>query len=81
MDILFVLRLLKSGAKLIAINQGRYHKTETGLSLGPGLFVKGLEYAADCKAVVVGKPSKDFFMAALNDTPPLEAVMIGDVSS
>lgn len=72
-------RLLKSGAKLIAIHQARYYKTTTGLSLGPGLFVKGLEYAADCKAFVVGKPSADFFKAALGDTDPSEAVMIGDV--
>lgn len=71
-------RLLKSGAKLIAIHQARYYKTHSGLSLGPGLFVKGLEYAADCKAIIVGKPSKDFFMTALGDTTPSETVMIGD---
>lgn len=73
-------RLLKNGSKLIAIHQARYFKTKTGLSLGPGLFVKGLEYAADCKAQVVGKPCADFFKAALLDTDPSEAVMIGDVS-
>lgn len=41
--------------------------------------MKGLEYAADCKAHIVGKPSKDFFLAALEGTNPSEAVMIGDV--
>lgn len=71
-------RLLKSGAKLIAIHQARYYKSPSGLSLGPGLFVKGLEYAADCKAFVVGKPSADFFKAALGDTDTSEAIMIGD---
>lgn len=79
-ECVFDYRLLKSGAKLIAIHQARYYKTHSGLSLGPGLFVKGLEYAADCKAIIVGKPSKDFFMTALGDTTPSETVMIGDVS-
>lgn len=80
LSIVIFFRLLKSGGKLIAIHQARYFKTSTGLSLGPGLFVKGLEYAADCKAFVVGKPSGDFFKAALGETEPNEAVMIGDVS-
>lgn len=73
-------RLLKKGARLISINEGRYHKTETGLSLGPGCFVKGLEFAADCRAHLIGKPSENFFISALGDTSPSEAVMIGDVS-
>ena len=75
----FCHRLLKSGATLIAINKGRYHQTQSGLSLGPGLFVHGLEYAADCKAVLIGKPSPDFFFTALDGVNPSDAVMIGDV--
>lgn len=63
----------------MAINKGRYHQTKTGLSLGPGLFVHGLEYAADCKAVLIGKPSRDFFFTALEGTDPSASVMIGDV--
>ncbi len=43
--------------------------------------MKGLEYATDCKAVLVGKPNPDFFMCALENTRPEEAVMIGDVST
>ena len=30
-------------------------------TLGTGAFVAGLEFSADCQAVVVGKPSKTFF--------------------
>ncbi|KAK7575807.1 hypothetical protein V9T40_012093 [Parthenolecanium corni] len=71
-------RLLKSGGKLIAIHQARYFKEKSGLSLGPGCFVKGLEYSADCKAHTIGKPSEEFFLAALEGTQPSEAVMIGD---
>ncbi|KAK0088530.1 hypothetical protein PV325_011729 [Microctonus aethiopoides] len=71
-------RLLMKGASLIAIHEGRYYKRSDGLALGPGAFIKGLEYSANVKAEVVGKPSKDFFIAALDDINPQEAVMIGD---
>lgn len=47
--------------------------------LGP--FVTGLEYAADCKAEVVGKPDKAFFLSAVEEfqCQPNECIMIGDV--
>lgn len=57
-----------NGGKLIATHEGRYFQTSNGLALGPGMFVKGLEYAADCTAHVVGKPSSDFFRGALDNT-------------
>ncbi|CAH1395523.1 unnamed protein product [Nezara viridula] len=71
-------RLLLDGAKLIAIHAARYYKAPDGLSLGPGPFVKALEYASGTKASIVGKPSANFFRAALDETEPTEAVMIGD---
>lgn len=50
------------------------------MSLGPGCFVKGLEYSAQCSATLVGKPNKLFFQSALDDNvKPAEAIMIGDV--
>ncbi|BES99780.1 unnamed protein product [Nesidiocoris tenuis] len=75
------LRLLLDGARLIAIHEGRYYKTSSGLSLGPGPFVKLLEYAAGVKATVIGKPNAEFFQAALKSLAildPHSAVMIGD---
>ncbi|TWW66574.1 haloacid dehalogenase-like hydrolase domain-containing protein 2 isoform X2 [Takifugu flavidus] len=73
-------RLILDGAPLIAIHKGRYYRRKDGLALGPGPFVTGLEYAADCRATVVGKPEKTFFTQALSDLgcSPSEAVMIGD---
>ncbi|KAJ8957563.1 hypothetical protein NQ318_020603 [Aromia moschata] len=67
-------RYLQGGAKLIAIHAGKYYKRNDGLALGPGCFVKGLEYSAQCTAELVGKPNK----TALGNLPPEEAVMIGD---
>lgn len=71
-------RHLQNGAQLIAIHAGKYYKTSDGLSLGPGCFVKGLEYSAQCTATLVGKPNKLFFQAALGNIPAEQAVMIGD---
>ncbi|XP_067005109.2 haloacid dehalogenase-like hydrolase domain-containing protein 2 [Anabrus simplex] len=71
-------RLLLRGASLIAIHEARYYKRSDGLALGPGPFVKALEYAADCKSEVVGKPSPNFFKSALGDVDPKYAIMIGD---
>lgn len=71
--------MLLTGAPLIAIHCGRYYKRSDGLALGPGPFVKGLEYAADCESEVVGKPSPAFFQSALGNINPAHAVMIGDV--
>lgn len=49
------------------------------MALGPGCFVKGLEYSAGVKAQVVGKPNVSFFHSALLDEKPNEVVMVGDV--
>lgn len=69
-----------NGASLIAIHEGRYYKRPDGLALGPGAFIKGLEYSSNVKAEVVGKPTIGFFKAALGETDPAQAVMIGDVT-
>lgn len=44
--------------------------------------MSALEYAADVKAEVVGKPEKSFFLQAIRDlgVDPAHVVMIGDVS-
>lgn len=66
--------------KLIALNESKYVRTCEGLVLGPGFYVKGLEYSADTQAIVIGKPSEEFFKSAIPaDVKPEECVMIGDV--
>ncbi|XP_077996938.1 haloacid dehalogenase-like hydrolase domain-containing protein 2 [Glandiceps talaboti] len=73
-------RLVLEGSPLIAIHKARYYKRGDGLALGPGPFVEGLEYAADIKAVVVGKPQQTFFLSAMKGfgCKPENTVMIGD---
>lgn len=69
-----------NGAKLIGIHAGKFYKRPDGIALGPGLFVKGLEYATQTTAELVGKPSPEFFLTAVGNTPPNDVIMIGDVS-
>ncbi len=57
---------LKNGAKLIAMHKNKFwNKPDEGLQLDAGTFIKGLEFAADVKAKLLGKPSKIYFQAAL----------------
>jgi HAD superfamily hydrolase (TIGR01458 family) len=73
-------RLLVEGLPLLAMGSNRYFHEEDGLSLDIGPFVAALEYAAELEAVVLGKPSADFFLAAVHslDLPPQDVVMVGD---
>jgi len=50
------------------------------LSLDIGPFMAALEYAAEMEAVVLGKPSSEFFLAAVNslNLPPQDVAMVGD---
>ena len=47
---------------------------------GVSSFTALLEFATEKTAIIVGKPSKDFFMAALNDmnVDAEQAIMVGD---
>lgn len=73
-------RLLIDGASLLAVGDNRYFKQAEGLSLDAGPFVRALEYAVDCEAIVLGKPSQAFFHAAVArlGCKPSEVLMIGD---
>ncbi len=75
-------RLLMDNPKsvLVALGMTRYWQASDGLRLDVGPFVKALEYASGHTAVVLGKPSIDFFETAVQLLPsePTEAFMIGD---
>ncbi len=73
-------RQMMDGAELIALQHNRYWKREDGLVLDVGAFSAALEYAAETDAVVVGKPSIDFFRMALADAgaEASRTIMVGD---
>jgi HAD superfamily hydrolase (TIGR01458 family) len=60
-------QLLMEGAELIAIGDNRYFKSNDGLHLDVGPFVRALEHAADKQALIIGKPSTPFFQMVLHD--------------
>jgi len=65
---------------LIALGMSRYAQGKDGLLLDVAPFIKALEHASGCEAVVMGKPARAFFDAAVTklDVPRDEVVMIGD---
>lgn len=66
--------------RLLALGMTRYWRGPRGLQLDVAPFVKALEHAAGCEAVVVGKPARGFFEAALEqlESPAAHTLMIGD---
>ena len=65
---------------LLALGMTRYWRAEDGLRLDVAPFVKALEHATGKEAVVVGKPSTDFFSMCLSmlNLEPGQVFMIGD---
>lgn len=74
-------RALQGGAAFLALARNRsFQDTDGELSLDAGAFVAALEYATGRVATVLGKPSPDFFAAALESLGlgAAQAVMVGD---
>ncbi|KAL7475294.1 hypothetical protein ACHAW6_001215 [Cyclotella cf. meneghiniana] len=67
---------------LIAIHRAtHYRDADHQLSLGPGGFISLLEQSTGVTAHIVGKPSRQFYHAALSSLGvenPLHAIMVGD---
>jgi len=74
------LQAILNGARFVALHKKRTWRTEQGLYMDAGPFVVALEYAAECKAEVVGKPSRAYFRMVLDDlgVAPERVAMIGD---
>lgn len=76
-------RLLRGGARLVAMHRNPWWLTADGPTLDAGAFVRALEFAARRRATVVGKPSPAFFSSAVASLgePGLrgdEVAMVGD---
>jgi HAD superfamily hydrolase (TIGR01458 family) len=73
-------RQLAGGARLVALQRNRFWQTERGLELDAGPFVALLEHAADVEAMLVGKPSEQFFDLAVRamDLPRRDVLVVGD---
>ena len=73
-------RRLMDGARLLALQRGRWWQAADGPSLDTGAFVALLEHASGQTARGFGKPSADFFEMALADLgcAPAEVLVVGD---
>lgn len=74
-------RVLTNGAELLAVAKNRYFKdNDNELSMDAGCFVQALEYASAKKAMLIGKPSSEFYHLACSDMNlnAAECLMIGD---
>lgn len=73
---------LLDGALLVALSRDRYFKRGDRLALDAGPFVAALEHASSRTALVAGKPSPEFFGAAVASLGLGEGVrdvvMVGD---
>jgi len=68
------------GATLLALHKNRCWQMPDGLHMDLGPFVAAVEYATGKNAIVLGKPSKDFFhgVCAALHASPANTLMIGD---
>ncbi|MBT8408497.1 MAG: TIGR01458 family HAD-type hydrolase [Alphaproteobacteria bacterium] len=74
-------RELERGAPFLALAINRVFKDRDGkLSLDAGAFVKALEYSSGTPALLLGKPSRDFFVAGARSMGCAlgDVTMIGD---
>jgi len=72
---------LRRGAELLALQKGRWFPgPDGGPVLDTGAFVSALEYGAEKKAYVVGKPSTVLLRMAIEDAgvDPYAAIVVGD---
>jgi len=71
---------VKAGARLVALQRGRYWQKNSGLAIDVGAFVAALEYATETEAELIGKPNRAYFDTALADIglEPSQVAMIGD---
>lgn len=69
-----------TGCPLYSLGKGKFYREDGKLMLDVGPFAALLEFATEKPAVIVGKPSQDFFLTALKDmnVEANSAVMIGD---
>lgn len=73
-------RMIKNGAQIIALSKTLWYIDVDGYSINTGAFVKMFEIACDREAILMGKPSEDFFHMGLKRTnsKPENTLIVGD---
>lgn len=79
-------RLVRGGARLVGMHRNPWWLTADGPTLDSGAYVAGLEFAAEVRATIVGKPAATFFSTGLallrrqvgRDLARNDVAMVGD---
>lgn len=73
-------RRLRDGAELLALQREPFFLGADGPHMDTGSFVAALEYASGQQAVVLGKPSPQFFLSPVAElgTEPDRIAVVGD---
>lgn len=73
-------QLVRNGAEIVALHKGKSWLTGGQVKLDIGAFITGIEYATGKPAVIIGKPSRDFYLMALSslNLRSSEVIMVGD---
>ncbi len=73
---------VKNGAELVAMHKNKFWMPDgKNILLDAGAFVNAIEYASDKKAILIGKPSENYFKAGLKNLNMESAgkfLMLGD---
>jgi HAD superfamily hydrolase (TIGR01458 family) len=75
-----IFEMVMEGAEVLALHKNRFWQKPDGLHLDLGVFVAAIEYATGEDAIVLGKPSVQFFHGICRelDVLPEQTLMIGD---
>lgn len=73
-------RLLRNGARFVAMHKNRWWITPAGVTLDSGAYVAALEFGAERRALVTGKPSRAFFGEGVRQLgfAASDVAMVGD---
>lgn len=73
-------RICEGGAPLIGIGMNRYFKSDRGLQLDAGPFIRAVAWAAGVEPLIMGKPGEEFFAEVVASTgcEAGRCLMIGD---
>ncbi|MFT9493513.1 HAD hydrolase-like protein, partial [Anaerosolibacter sp.] len=75
-----VFRMIKKGSEIIALSKTLWYIDVDGYSINSGSFVKMFEIACNKEAILMGKPSEEYFKMGLNRTnsSPETTIVVGD---
>lgn len=75
-----VFRFIKNGSSMLALSKTNFYFQDNKININTGAFVSMFEVACEKKAILLGKPSKDFYNLALTKlgSIPSKTLVVGD---